>query len=126
MHFDPSQTYVQLTPEGRAQLIPGGERFWSRPAAELDGIGVDWLVAEFECPADWSNWEMHPEADELVYLLAGAAVMLLEQQGGVQEVPLRGGAAVVVPKGTWHTVKASEPSRMLFVTMGRGTRHRAA
>ena len=69
---------------------------------------------------------MHPEADEVVYLVSGAAVMLLEQPGGVQEVPLSGRAAVVVPKGTWHTAKVSEPCRMLFITMGRGTRHRPA
>jgi oxalate decarboxylase/phosphoglucose isomerase-like protein (cupin superfamily) len=69
---------------------------------------------------------MHPEADEFVYLLSGAAVLLLQQPTGLQEVPLLGRAAVVVPRGTWHTAKVSQPSRMLFVTMGRGTQHRPA
>jgi len=53
-------------------------------------------------------------------------VLLMEQPGGLREVPLSQRAATVIPKGVWHTAKVSEPSRMLFVTMGRGTRHRAA
>jgi mannose-6-phosphate isomerase-like protein (cupin superfamily) len=126
VHFDPSETYVHLTARGSAEQLPGGESFWSMPPLELDRFGHGWLVTEFECSCDWSNWEMHPEADEFVYLLSGAAVLLLELPGGLREVPLRGRAAVVVPKGTWHTAKVGQPSRILFVTMGRGTRHRAA
>ena len=126
MVFDPSESYVHLTPEGRARLVPGGERFWSLPTPELDGYGRSWLVTEFECSSTWSSWEMHPEADEFVYLLSGAAVLLLEHPAGVQEVPLRDRAAVVVPRGVWHTAKVSQPCRMLFVTMGRGTEHRPA
>jgi uncharacterized cupin superfamily protein len=126
VHFDPSETYVELTANGAAELLPGGERFWSRPQSELDRSGHSWLITEFECSSDWPNWEMHPEAEEFVYLLSGAAVLLLEQPAGVQEVALSGRAAVVVPKGTWHTAKVSQPSRMLFVTMGHGTQHRAA
>ena len=126
MHFDPSETYVHLTPGGSAEPIAGGERFWSMPEPELDRFGHGWLITEFECASDWANWEMHPEAEEFVYLLSGAAVLLLEQPTGLQEVPLVGRAAVVVPKGIWHTAKVSQPSRMLFVTMGHGTQHRAA
>jgi mannose-6-phosphate isomerase-like protein (cupin superfamily) len=126
LHFDPSETYVHLTAGGSAELLEGGEHFWSRPEPELDHFGQGWLITEFECSSDWPNWEMHPEAEEFVYLLSGAAVMLLEQPAGLQEVPLSGRAAVVVPKGVWHTAKVSQPSRMLFVTMGRGTQHRAA
>jgi mannose-6-phosphate isomerase-like protein (cupin superfamily) len=124
VHFDPSETYVHLTSSGAAERLAGGERFWSQP--DLDRFGHGWLVSEFEFASDWSNWEMHPEAEEFVYLLSGAAVLLLELPGGLQEVPLSGRAAVVVPKGTWHTAKVIQPSRMLFVTMGHGTQHRAA
>lgn len=126
LRFDPSKTYVQLTPSGAAEQVPGGERFWSLPEAEIDRFGRGWLITEYEFTSDWSNWEMHPEAEEFVYLLSGAAVLLLEQPAGLQEVRLSGRAAVVVPKGTWHTAKVSQPSRMLFVTMGHGTQHRAA
>lgn len=126
MFFDPSETYVHLTAGGAAEALPGGEAFWSRPEPELDRLGQGWLVTEFECSSDWSNWEMHPEGDEFVYLLSGAAVLLLEHPDGLREVPLQGRAAVVVPRGVWHTAKVSRPARMLFVTLGQGTQHRPA
>jgi mannose-6-phosphate isomerase-like protein (cupin superfamily) len=124
--IDPATTYVHLASSGAAECVTGGERFWSQPEAELARFGHGWLITEFEFSKDWSNWEMHPEADEFVYLLSGSAVFLLEQRSGIEEVRLSERAAVIVPKGTWHTAKVSEPSRMLFVTMGRGTQHRAA
>ena len=126
MSFDPAETYVHLTAAGSAQPIPGGERFWSLPEAELDRFDGGWLITEFECASDWTNWEMHPEGDEFVYLLSGEAVLMLEQPVGVSKVPLSGRAAVVVPRGVWHTARVSRPSRMLFVTRGRGTQHRPA
>jgi hypothetical protein len=126
LFFDPSETYVHLTPAGRAEPVAGGERFWAMPEPELDRFNQGWLITEFECSSDWPNWEMHPDAEEFVYLLSGAAVLLLEQPDGPHEVPLSGRGAVIVPRGIWHTAKVSQPSRMLFVTMGRGTQHRAA
>ena len=126
MSFDPARTYVHLALDGAAETVAGGEPFWALPEAELERFGAGWLITEFECASDWSSWEMHPEADEFVYLLSGAAVLLLEEAGGLREVTLRQPAAAVVPKGVWHTAKVGEPSRMLFVTRGRGTRHRAA
>ncbi len=126
MHFDPNETYVHLNPDGSAELIAGGERFWSLPEPELDRFGQGWLITEFECSADWPTWEMHPHGDEFVYLLAGEAIFQLQSEGVITSVPLRGRGAVVVPRGVWHTAKVSAPSRMLFVTLGAGTQLRAA
>jgi uncharacterized cupin superfamily protein len=124
MSIDPSEQYVHLTGGGSAEVIPGGEHFWSRPEAEMDQFGQNWLISEFECSSDWSNWEMHPNADEFVYLLSGSVELLLEQATGVQSVILNGRGAVVIPRGIWHTAKVPAASRMLFVTMGSGTEHR--
>jgi mannose-6-phosphate isomerase-like protein (cupin superfamily) len=126
MSIDPSQTYVFLAADGSAVQVPGGEAFWSRPRSELAAFGQSWLVSEFECSADWPNWEMHPGADEFVYLLSGEATFQLQTEAGVTSVPLEGRGAVVVPRGVWHTAKVSRPSRMLFVTLGAGTQHRPA
>jgi mannose-6-phosphate isomerase-like protein (cupin superfamily) len=126
MMIDPSHTYVHLAADGAATSLPGGEAFWSLPDAQLDRHGQSWLISEFECASDWPSWEMHPHADEFVYLLSGTANMLLELPDGVQSVALHGRGAVVVPRGVWHTAKVSAPSRMLFVTMGAGTQHRPA
>ena len=124
MPIDPSQTYVLLAGDGSALQMPGGAAFWSQPQQELDRLGGSWLVSEFECSADWPQWEMHPNGDELVYLLAGEVVFQLEGAAGVTGVHLKDRGAVVVPKGTWHTAQVLAPSRMLFVTLGAGTRHR--
>ncbi len=124
--FDPSSSYVHLATSGQAEQVPGGEAFWGLPEAELTRFDQGWLVTEFECASDWPNWERHPAGDELVYLLSGAATLLLELPAGVQRVPLQGRAAVLVPQGVWHTAEVTAPSRMLFVTRGQGTEHRPA
>lgn len=124
MSIDPSQTYLQLGRDGSVASIVGGESFWQMAQAELERIGQEWLITEFECSQDWPTWEMHPQGDEIVYLLSGAATMLLEDDRGVETISLEGRAAVIIPQGTWHTAKISTPSRMLVVTLGQGTQHR--
>ena len=126
MQLDPSDTYIHLAADGVAERLAGGDRFWLQPEAELDRYGEGWLITEFEFASDWASWEMHPEGDEFVYLLSGQAVLLLEQSDGIASVDLPGRAAVVVPRGVWHTARIARPSRMLFVTRGRGTQHRPA
>jgi mannose-6-phosphate isomerase-like protein (cupin superfamily) len=124
MTLDPRHTYVHLAADGKATELPGGEAFWSLPEAEIERYGRGWLVSEFEFSSDWPNWEMHPHADEYVYLLSGSVELLLEQPDGTRTIPLRGSAAVVVPRGVWHTANVHAPSRMLHVTLGAGTEHR--
>ena len=58
-----------------------------------------WLISEYEFAADWPTWEMHPNGDELVYLLSGSADLVLDRPEGLTTLPLRGSAAVVVPRG---------------------------
>lgn len=126
MTIDPSQTYVLLAADGRSMPVPGGEAFWARPASELEEFGQSWLVSEFECSTDWPNWEMHPQADEFVYLLSGEVIFQLQGDEGITSLALRGRGAVVVPKGVWHTAKVAATSRILTVTLGAGTQHRPA
>ncbi|HEY8606742.1 MAG TPA: cupin [Noviherbaspirillum sp.] len=126
MTLDPQATYVHLRKDGSAIPVDGGAAFWSRPEQDLASFGRDWLVSEYAFDADWSNWEMHPEADELVYLLSGAIEMHLDHGTRYDRVLLRDSGLVIVPRGIWHTAKVLAPSRVLHVTMGAGTRHRAA
>ena len=84
-----------------------------------------WLISEFTCTEDWANWEMHPEGDEFVYLLDGDVELQLELTNGTEARRIAGRGAVLVPRGVWHTAKVFAPSRMLFVTRGHGTQHRA-
>lgn len=122
--LDPEQTYVHLTAEGEAAIVPGGAAFWQQGEEAVDAFGRGWLITESGGASDWPHWEMHPEADEFVYLLSGAADFVLQLPEGVKTLHLRDRAAVVVPRGVWHTAKLHGPTRLFFVTMGAGTQHR--
>lgn len=124
--LSPLATYLHLTTDGKATPIPGGEQFWAMPPEQLDALGKGWLVSEFEFDADWPSWEMHPEADELVYVLSGTAQILLEMPEGVATIDVTGPGLVVVPRGIWHTARVATPCRFLHVTMGVGTQVRPA
>jgi mannose-6-phosphate isomerase-like protein (cupin superfamily) len=126
MKLDLASVYVQLTADGRAHELQGGEAFWSRPPDELDALGRHWLATEFVCSDDWPQWEMHPKADELVYLLSGEVDFVLEAAEGTRSVRLVDRGGLVVPQGIWHTARVLRPSRLLFLTMGEGTQHRPA
>lgn len=119
--LNPINNYLLLSANGEAKQLAGGDAFWGLPETEIDSYGRDWLVAEFEFTTDWPNWEMHPEADELVYVLTGEATILLEQAHGVEPIHVRAPGLVRVPRGVWHTAKVHSPARFLHMTMGAGT-----
>lgn len=126
MKFLPDETYALLDRSGRIRQEPGGAAFWSRPPEALEAMGGDWLVSEFTCDSDWDSWEMHPEGDEFVYLLAGDIEFQLETPEGLVTRRIDGRGAVVVPRGVWHTAKVFKPARMFFITRGGGSQHRPA
>jgi len=126
MSFKPEDQYVYLEPDGTARTTTGGEAFWSLPPHEMAKFESGWLLSEFVCSEHWRNWEMHPDADEFVYLLSGDIEFLQETSEGISATRISGRGAVVVPRGVWHTARVFAPSRMLFVTMGPGTQHRAS
>lgn len=124
MTTDLSSHYVLLDAVGNATPVTGGDAFWSLPEDELERYGRGWLVSEYAFASDWPQWEMHPQADEIVRLMSGLADLHLEYPAGVQVVRLKDGDAYVIPKGAWHTLKVMAPCRMLHITLGAGTQHR--
>jgi mannose-6-phosphate isomerase-like protein (cupin superfamily) len=124
MPLSPSQQYLLLNSSGNAEEIEGGAKFWSLPAAVLNEHGKNWLLSEFTFSKNWPTWEMHPEADEVIYITEGRAEVLLQQPSGLEHIALEAPSMLVVPRGVWHTAQLSEPCRMLFITMGAGTQHR--
>ena len=124
MKFLPDATYALLDANGGIRQQAGGHEFWSQPQEALEALGKAWLVSEFVCNTDWDNWEMHPQGEEFVYLLDGDIEFQLETPEGVVAQRITDRGAVVVPRGVWHTAKVFRPSRMFFITLGAGTRHR--
>ncbi|MFZ1301503.1 MAG: hypothetical protein WAQ27_02905 [Candidatus Microsaccharimonas sp.] len=124
MKLNPENDYIHFSTDGRAEVIPGGSAFWSLPPDEMAAFDRGWLVTEHVFTEDWRNWEMHPEGDELVYLLDGEVAMLLERPSGTTVTHLVDRGAVLVPRGLWHTARVLKPSRMLFMTRGASTCHK--
>lgn len=119
--FSPEHTYISLEPNGHARPVAGGDAFWTLPKPEMEYFGRCWLISEYEFNDDWKTWEMHPHADEYVYLLSGEIELHLDMIDGITVVNMDAGRAIVVPKGIWHTAKIKKPCRMLHVTLGAGT-----
>lgn len=68
--------------------------------------------------------EMHPDGDELLFLISGKVTVVLEDQKPPRRVDLLPGHALIVPQGVWHRVLLGEPSQILHVTPGPGGDHR--
>jgi mannose-6-phosphate isomerase-like protein (cupin superfamily) len=92
-----------------AVLSPGG------PPQRIDGMTIGAARIDGDPPHDG---EMHPDGDELLYLLSGAVTVTLELADGKRAVELGAGDAVVVPQGIWHQITMREPAHLLHITPG--------
>ena len=73
--------------------------------------------------------ELHPDGDELLYLVSGRLEVVLDdgdldRPGTETRHPLGPGDAFVVPKGVWHRLEVLEPAHLVHVTPGPGSSHR--
>jgi mannose-6-phosphate isomerase-like protein (cupin superfamily) len=121
--FDPLETFVHLPDGPAATLLAVTPDFWQKLETRRDLHGGR-LISAYRFEEDWTSWERHPAGDELVFQLSGAMDFVVEDGGSERTVSLRGRAALVVPRGAWHTVRVLEPSEAIFVTRGEGTEHR--
>ena len=121
-------TFLRLRGDASIEALPVDDTFWQRlSTGQLGNFHNEYLVTMHAFSSDWPMWEMHANGDEIVCLLSGAVAFILETEGGLKRVELNEpGSFVMVPKGTWHTAKANGACRMLFITAGEGTQHRAA
>lgn len=124
--FNLSSTYLRLRSDVSAEPLPVDSTFWQRLATgQLGDFHNEYLVTMHSYDRDWPMWEMHPNGDEIVCLVAGAATFVMEIESAPKRITLSGpGSYVIVPKGTWHTAKANGPYSLFFITPGEGTQHR--
>ena len=120
-------THLRLRPDSSIEPLPVDAQFWARIASgKLGSFRTEYLVSCHAFSSDWPSWEMHACGDEVVCLLSGRATFVLEAGGVPQRVELQqAGAFVIVPRGVWHTAQTTQACRMLFITAGEGTQHRA-
>jgi mannose-6-phosphate isomerase-like protein (cupin superfamily) len=98
--------------DGRARLV---EQVAGRPPRRIDGITIGAPQIAGDPP---HGGEMHPDGDELLYLISGAVTVILELPDGTTRVDLGAGDAVVVPQGVWHQITTVQPGRLIHVTPG--------
>ena len=118
--IDPTRQVVGIDRStGRAVLVaqaPG------RAPERIDGLTIGAPHLTGDAPHDG---EVHPDGDEVLYLMSGAVSVRLELPGGDQHVDLAAGDALVVPRGVWHRVTMVEPGQLLHVTPGPNGEARA-
>ena len=110
--IDLGREVVGLSRSDRRALLveqPGG------PPKRIDGLTVG--APELTGP-DPHGGEMHPDGDELLYLVSGAVTVTLELSEGDRRLDLGAGDAMVVPKGVWHKITLREPGRLIHITPG--------
>jgi mannose-6-phosphate isomerase-like protein (cupin superfamily) len=124
--FQLASTFLRLRSDVSIEPLPVDSSFWPRlMSGQLGNFHHEYLVTTHAYDADWPNWEMHPNGDEVVCLLSGSVLFILDLAEGPRSLPLtESGSYVVVPRGTWHTAKSTGPCRLLFITAGEGTQHR--
>ena len=90
------------------------------PAIPVDGYTFGVVTMTENSPHDG---EMHPDGDEVLYLIDGKVRVTIEADP-VQELEMLPGDGMIVPKGTWHRVDILEPSQIAYLTPGPGGEYR--
>ncbi|WP_377355106.1 cupin domain-containing protein [Phenylobacterium terrae] len=103
--------------DGRASLV-------EQPLETLEESAFSHLVGVIEFTDDESvhadHWEIHPGGDEILYVLEGRLLAVIEHDGRPEEAVIAAGQGFVMPRASWHRLKVLEPGRLLFFTPTQG------
>lgn len=77
------------------------------------------VLGAVDIQGDSPFWEMHPDTDELFFVIAGVLKLELLTPLGCELVSLRANDVVVVPKGLWHKPSAPEGAKFMYLTPGQ-------
>ncbi len=98
--------------EARARM-PG-------PPVRVDGMTLGILTLTEDAP---HGGEVHPDGDEILYVISGRLSVTLESQADNPTL-LGAGDACIVRRGEWHKVSVLEETRMIHITPGPNGDHR--
>ena len=113
---DLTKSFLALGRDGKAVVLAA-----TGPPPRVDGFTIGAPRMRRNPP---HAGEVHPDGDEILYLISGGVDVILEEADGDRTVSVKPGQAVVVPQGVWHRVELSEPSHLLFITPGPSGAHR--
>ena len=114
--FDPREFTVGLGRDLAAALLPAMDD----PGIPVDGYTVGVAAMTENAP---HAGEMHPDGDEVLYLISGSVRVTLESDP-VEQIDMTPGDGMIVPKGVWHTVDIIEPSQIVYITPGPNNQFR--
>jgi mannose-6-phosphate isomerase-like protein (cupin superfamily) len=63
-----------------------------------------------------SDWERHPQGDEIVQIVDGATTLHLITEDGPRTLALTAGMITIVPQETWHRFEAPDGVSLITVT----------
>lgn len=64
-------------------------------------------------------WEMHPDTDELFFVIDGTLQISLLSDDGIEHYVATAGESMVVPRGQWHKPAAPDGAKFIFLTPGQ-------
>ncbi len=63
-----------------------------------------------------SQWERHPNGDEIVQILKGSVTLTLITGDGPETLDLKAGMIAIVPQGAWHQFNAPDGVTVMTTT----------
>ncbi len=63
-----------------------------------------------------SQWERHPNGDEIVQILKGSVTLTLKSGEKTESVDLKAGMIAIVPQNTWHQFYAPDGVTLMTTT----------
>jgi mannose-6-phosphate isomerase-like protein (cupin superfamily) len=125
--IDLTRTFVHLTNRGDAEPVELTPSFWRESSSSAR---YDRLVGAFAFNSSKdlhsSMQEMHPEADELLFVVSGAIDVVLQENESERTIPLDVGQAAIVRRGVWHRLVMRQPGKLLFINSRTGMQSRDA
>lgn len=108
--FDLSELTARVARDGAVSALRT-----TRPPPVVDGLSIG--IARMSQPPPHAG-ERHLDGDELLYLIAGRALVVLETEAGEERIELVPGRAIIVPRGLWHRVVPQGEVALLYATPG--------
>lgn len=84
------------------------------PPERIDGMTLG--VVRIKAGQSPHNGEMHPDGDELLYVLAGT--LLVHGDSKQEPLRVRTGEACLVRQGEWHQVDCLDEAQIIYITPG--------
>ena len=63
-----------------------------------------------------SQWERHPNGDEIVQILKGSVTLTLKTDEGTETLDLKAGMFAIVPQGAWHQFNSPDGVTLMTTT----------